>query len=137
MPKVTGLLESSLYVQDLERAAQFYQNLFGFERLFADERLCALNVADKQVLLLFKKGASSDFNPMPGGFIPPHDAEGRIHFAFSVPASDLAAWEQMLADSGIPIESKLKFSRGGCSLYFRDPDDNLVELVTPGLWSIY
>jgi catechol 2,3-dioxygenase-like lactoylglutathione lyase family enzyme len=27
--------------------------------------------------------------------------------------------------------------RGGESVYFRDPDDNLLELATPGLWSIY
>ncbi len=26
---------------------------------------------------------------------------------------------------------------GGTSLYFRDPDGHLLELVTPGIWSIY
>jgi len=27
--------------------------------------------------------------------------------------------------------------RGGRSLYFRDPDQHLLELITPGCWSIY
>jgi len=31
----------------------------------------------------------------------------------------------------------VKWSRGGESLYFRDPDDHLVELATPGIWATY
>jgi catechol 2,3-dioxygenase-like lactoylglutathione lyase family enzyme len=31
----------------------------------------------------------------------------------------------------------MAWPRGGTSLYFRDPDGHLVELATPGLWSIY
>ena len=27
--------------------------------------------------------------------------------------------------------------RGGTSLYFNDPDGNVVELATPGLWANY
>ncbi|MDQ3753396.1 MAG: glyoxalase, partial [Acidobacteriota bacterium] len=30
-----------------------------------------------------------------------------------------------------------KWNRGGTSLYFRDPDNHLLELATPGLWAIY
>lgn len=27
--------------------------------------------------------------------------------------------------------------RGGCSVYFRDPDGHLLELATPGVWINY
>ena len=64
---VTGILESSLYVESLERSREFYQSLFGFEQLFADARLCALGVAGRQVLLLFTKGGSDHANVVPGG----------------------------------------------------------------------
>jgi catechol 2,3-dioxygenase-like lactoylglutathione lyase family enzyme len=37
----------------------------------------------------------------------------------------------------VNIESRVKWPRGGESIYFRDPDDHLVELVTPGTWAIY
>jgi len=76
MPDVTGVLETALYIDDLERASKFYQELFGFGELLADERMRALNVAGKQALLLFKKGASKQDNPVPGGIVPPHAGAG-------------------------------------------------------------
>jgi predicted enzyme related to lactoylglutathione lyase len=58
MPKVDGVLETALYVEDMPRAVQFYEDLFGFEKLVADQRFCAFNVAGRQVLLLFQKGTT-------------------------------------------------------------------------------
>jgi catechol 2,3-dioxygenase-like lactoylglutathione lyase family enzyme len=42
-----------------------------------------------------------------------------------------------LQERGIAIESAVDWPRGGRSLYFRDPDRHLLELITPGCWSIY
>jgi catechol 2,3-dioxygenase-like lactoylglutathione lyase family enzyme len=137
MPEVHGLLETSLYVADLARSAAFYQELFGLRPLARDERFCALEVAGRQVLLLFLQGASLTPIRTPGGTIGPHDARGRIHLAFAVAAADLAGWRERLADRGVTAESEVQWPRGGVSLYFRDPDGNLVELATPGIWAIY
>jgi catechol 2,3-dioxygenase-like lactoylglutathione lyase family enzyme len=60
-----------------------------------------------------------------------------MHFAFSIPASELAAWEKRLAEHNIPIESRTRWPRGGVSIYFRDPDSHCVELATPGIWPIF
>jgi len=97
----------------------------------------ALDVAGRQVLLLFLKGASDRPNPVPGGVVPPHDADGRMHLAFAVPADDLPAWEGRLGELGVAVESRVQAPRGGTSLYFRDPDGHLVELATPGIWEVY
>jgi catechol-2,3-dioxygenase len=137
MPALTGLLESSLYVEDVGRASEFYTGLFDFEIMIQDQRFCALSVAAKQVLLLFKTGSSTEVIVMPGGNIPPHDGSGQMHLAFSIPAAALPAWEARLAEKGVAIESKVAWPRGGHSIYFRDPDRNLVELITPGCWPIY
>src|SRR5205807_144937 len=58
MPSVNGIIETALYVEDLGRSVRFYQGLFGFRTLLEDERLCALSVGDRQVLLLFVRGGS-------------------------------------------------------------------------------
>ena len=137
MPEISGVLETCLYVENLERAARFYEALLGFTKLGSDDRFCVFSVADRHVLLLFQRGATTQPIPTPGGNIPPHDGTGQLHLAFSIPASELPAWEKHLAAQGVAIESKVHWPRGGWSIYFRDPDQHLVELVTPGCWPIY
>jgi catechol 2,3-dioxygenase-like lactoylglutathione lyase family enzyme len=137
MPEVTGVVETCLYVDDLERAARFYEDICEFKKLIGDERFVALSVADRNVLLLFRKGATLESIPTPGGAIPPHDGAGNNHVAFSIPAAAEAFWQQRLQEHGVAIESAVDWPRGGRSLYFRDPDQHLLELITPGCWSIY
>ena len=137
MPSLTGVIETALYVDDLDRAAHFYENLFDLTRIEGDHRFRAYSIAGRNVLLLFKRGASNCVTQTTGGTIGPHDGSGPLHVAFSVPAEDLPQWEQILKNHDIAIESRIRWPRGGISIYFRDPDQNLVELATPGLWSIY
>jgi catechol-2,3-dioxygenase len=133
-PDVNGIVESSLYVESVARSVQFYKRIFGFEPIDTDEkegvtdqtRLCALRAGDRSVLLLFKKGATEDTN-----------ATGAIHIAFGIARSGLTVWEQWLANQGIAIEFRKTWKYGGKALYFRDPDGHLLEVVTPGVWSIY
>jgi catechol 2,3-dioxygenase-like lactoylglutathione lyase family enzyme len=137
MPRIDGILETALHVESVERSARFYQDLFGFEIMLQNERICAFAVPGHDVFLLFKRGGTLEPIRLPGGTIPPHDSQGVLHFAFAIPAADLEAWEKKLAEKGVPIESKVRWEEGGTSLYFRDPDNHLGELATPGLWPNY
>jgi catechol 2,3-dioxygenase-like lactoylglutathione lyase family enzyme len=137
MPALTGVLETALYVDDLDRASRFYEELFGLTRIAGDHRLRAYSVAGRSVLLLFKRGASNCVTQLPFGTLGPHDGSGPLHMAFAMPAEDLAEWEQKLTAHAITVETRIQWPRGGTSLYFRDPDQNLLELATPGIWSIY
>jgi catechol-2,3-dioxygenase len=131
------VLETSLYVDDLERAARFYEGVLGLESLTSDSRFRAYDVGGKSVLLLFRRGATLETVHMPGGTIPPHDGRGPLHIAFAIPAADLAQWEKRLGEHNVPIEGRTHWRRGGDSIYFRDPDGHLLELATPGLWTTY
>jgi len=137
-PTVDGIVESSLYVKDLDRARDFYQEVFGFPEILREEgRLQALGVAGKQVLLLFAEGRSTEPTDTPGGRIPAHDGHGRFHFALAIRADLREEWRTRLTGLGIAIESEVTCPGVGHSIYFRDPDGNLVELITPGCWRVY
>jgi catechol 2,3-dioxygenase-like lactoylglutathione lyase family enzyme len=130
-PKLNGLLESSLYVNEVTRSARFYGTIFGFP-VISDfgVRGCALEAGNHQVLLLFKKGGSTSTQS-------PHDGDGELHLAFAASTSELPAWEVWLAENEIPVEEKRLWELGGQSIYFRDPDRHLLEIATPGVWPIY
>src|SRR5687767_14773325 len=134
MPAVTQVLETCLYVDELDRAIQFYTRLFCFAVMNRDERFCALNVAPGSVLLLFRRRGTLSAIETGHGAIPPHDGNGPLHMALGIPAESLADWENHLAQAGVAIESTVRWPRGSVSLYFRDPDRHLIELATPGLW---
>ncbi len=137
MSGLTGIIETGVQVLDLNVAIDFYQRVLGLQVIEGNERFCALSVAGRDVLLLFLRGASSNPIDLPGGRIPGHESSGTSHFAFSVECRDLAHWEHRLKRNGVEIESRVEWERGGTSLYFRDPDGHLLEVATPGVWSIY
>lgn len=130
-PELAGVLETALYVDDPGRSTEFYRNVFGFEVILSIDRLTAMSIAGRQVLLLFKKGGSADLP------VSAHDGSGQSHLAFAIGAKELAGWKTWLAEKGIIIEDTRTWERGGVSLYFRDPDGHLLEVATPGVWSIY
>jgi catechol 2,3-dioxygenase-like lactoylglutathione lyase family enzyme len=132
------LLESALYVKEIHRSVLFYERIFGFQRMVSDERFCAFNVGPGQVLLLFRKGSGVAPVTLPSGFvIPPHDGDGQLHLAFGIEFSELDQWVAKLEAAGIPIESRITWEMGGQSIYFRDPDQHLVEIATRGIWPNY
>jgi catechol 2,3-dioxygenase-like lactoylglutathione lyase family enzyme len=137
MPKLDGVLETALYTDDMERARAFYEGVLELKSIFSDSRLTAYGVAPRSVLLIFKRGSATQTVTMPGGTIPGHDGGGPLHVAFAIGRDELAQWEQHLAARGVAIEGATSWSRGGRSIYFRDPDGHLLELATPGLWSVY
>ena len=137
MPTLNGILETALYTDDMARARGFYEDVLELQPIFCDSRLCAYGIAGRDVLLIFRRGAATQTVTMPGGTIPGHDGSGPLHIAFAIGKEELAQWEKHLGSRGVAIEGATSWSRGGRSIYFRDPDGHLLELATPGLWSVY
>ena len=66
MLTVASILETALYVEDMQRSIAFYQTIFGFPVILSEERISTLRVTDRSVLLLFKLGASINRSPVGG-----------------------------------------------------------------------
>lgn len=130
-PPLDGILETAIYVDDVAAAVSFYRDVLGLAIVDTSERLTALLAGQRQLLLVCKRGASL---ALP---LTPHDATGCQHVAFPIPATALDAWETWFAERGVVVVEKKQWDRGGTSLYFHDPDGHLLELATPGVWSVY
>ncbi len=135
MPEFNSILETALYVDDMDRATAFYEDVLQLPSLMTSSRLCAYNVNDASVLLLFIRGGTLEAVDTGNGIIPPHDGAGPLHIAFSCTHEMLPVWEDHLRENNVEIEGETHWKRGSRSIYFRDPDAHLLEIASsPGLW---
>src|SRR5260221_12980311 len=96
-PPLSAILETCLYVTDLTRARTFYETLFGYSVMAADDRFCAFEAGERQVLLLFLHGSDPHGSVMPAGTISPHYCSGPGHIGFCTSSQNLSAWPTRLA----------------------------------------
>jgi len=135
--RLNGIVETCLYVDDMDVSLRFYEDLLGCKAASSGERLSLFHLGDSSHLLLFLRGATLEPIATNGGMIPPHDGSGPAHIGIGIDVSGFEAWESRLAELGVRLESKVEWPSGGRSLYFRDPDGHLSELLTPGVWATY
>ncbi len=129
--RIEPIVETAIYVDDLDAAEAFYRGVLGLEVIGREAgRHVFFRVGDG-VLLAFVPEAT-----LKGDLLPPHGSRGPGHFALGVRAESLDDWRQRLEAHGVAVEQEVNWPRGGRSLYFRDPAGNSVELVTPGLWGL-
>ncbi|MGD9715439.1 MAG: VOC family protein [Thermomicrobiales bacterium] len=131
-PKILAVVETALYVDDLDAAQDFYRHVLGLEVIRKEPgRHVFFQVGVADVLLVFLPEAT-----LTGDTLPSHGAAGPGHFALGIERPSFGAWRERLTAAGVDIEQELDWPRGGRSIYFRDPAGNSVELVTPGVWGL-
>ena len=136
-PRIEGLLETALYVADMDCAAAFFRDVMGLAPMIESPRLTAFDAGGSGVLLLFQRGATADDMVSDRGTVPGHHGEGPLHMAFRIAADAYEGWQAHLAAHGVTLRGEMAWPKGGRSLYFEDPDGNVLELATPGLWANY
>ena len=130
--KPDRILETCLYVTDLDAARAFYMDILGLEFVMQEAgRHVFLRCGDSMFLLF-----NPEQTPIVTGFAPPHGALGPGHVAFAMREADIPAWRERLQTAGVAIETEFEWPHGGYSIYFRDPAGNSVELATPRLWGL-
>ena len=125
------VLESVLYVEDLDAAERFYGKVLGLTLDSRRDGVFAFFHCGQSMLLLFEPNASAAARN-----VPAHGTEGSGHVCFAVPEEALAGWQAHLSAAGVTIEQEVNWPRGGRSFYFRDPAGNSLELATPRIWGL-
>ena len=116
MPKISRVLETALYVADLDKAAAFNAEVMELTCIHADYRMRAYDVGGNGVLLLFPQGGSLQSIETPGRSIPPHGGSGPMHVAFSIAADELEAWQDHLKAKGVVLQGRTEWPMRGKSI---------------------
>ncbi len=131
------ILETALYAENLDEAADFYQHVLGLERFAEVAGRHVFFRAEGQVLLLFKPSATREpSSPDARLPVPPHGAEGPGHVCFAATGAEIDGWIEHLAAHALEIESAFKWPGGGRSIYFRDPVGNSLEFAEARIWGL-
>ena len=129
--RIRGILETCLYVDDLDAAEQFYGSVLGLHVVTRQAgRHVFFRCGDHMLLIFDPRGVGRADSETPA-----HGAHGVSHIAFSVERDELEAWRRHLADCRIEIEKVVDWPQGGQSLYFRDPAGNSLELAPVAIWN--
>ncbi len=134
MTEIIGLAEAVLYVKDLVRAEAFYSEVLGLPQTAVFDDAVFLQTGPNATLILFDIDKLEDRVSI----IPGHGARGQGHIALAIPALEMGAWRERLQQHDVAIEHEQRWPQGTHSIYFRDPDDNSVELIDeahyPQIW---
>ncbi len=130
--KANEILESCLYVDDLDAAQQFYERVLGLELFERHDKRHLFWRCGQRMLLLFLANACD----VPDSSLPRHGTYGPGHIAFAVPDHQIPRWKDHLEHCGVAIEQIVDWPQGGRSLYFRDPAGNSLELASPRIWGL-
>jgi len=133
----SGILESALYVDDLDAAEAFYGEVMGLERIAKVDGRHVFFRCGQGVVLLFDADKTVH-PPRPGAKlpVPPHGARGDGHLCFRATAHEISRWKARLESLGVAIEADFEWPQGGRSIYFRDPAGNSLEFAEPGIWGL-
>jgi catechol 2,3-dioxygenase-like lactoylglutathione lyase family enzyme len=127
-----GLSELVLIVEDVPRAAEFYEHVVGLEleHRTGDEWawFWAGKAGDRQRIALHRGSLLfEEHSPFPEGH-----RFGTVHFAFDVAPEDLDASVERVRAAGVEVYGPEEFDwMNARSYYFYDPDGNLLEFWSP------
>ncbi len=130
-----GILETALYVDDLERAEHFYGSVLGLALISKMPGRHVFFRCGEAVLLLFNAAATRV--ALQGSLpVPTHGSSGQGHACFRASSEEMDQWIVHLREQDVAIESDFVWPGGGRSVYFRDPSGNSLEFGEPKIWGL-
>lgn len=133
----SAILESALYVTDLDAAESFYGGILGLERIAKVGGRHVFFRCGSGVILLFNAEATKIPPPSDARLpVPPHGTVGQGHLCFAASADEIESWRTRLVELGVEIEADFHWPAGGRSIYFRDPSGNSLEFAEPKIWNL-
>lgn len=129
-----AILESAIYVDDLDEARAFYGDLIGLAPFQTVEGRHIFFRVGTGVLLVFNPDATERPGRNPRMPVPPHGARGAGHVCFTLTRDEIERMRTRLDAAGVAVDAEFDWPNGARSLYVRDPAGNSVEFAEGWLW---
>lgn len=125
---VKALGEIALRVEDLDSMQRFYEEVIGLELMKRFPHAVFFKIAEgygghTQILALFDRTQGAGYRGVES------EKSTVDHFAFTIPLTDFDGEKKRLEQLGLNVETAEHAWVHWRSLYVRDPEGNLVELV--------
>ena len=128
--KFIKIKETCLYIHNLEQAKTFYHDVLELPIISFLPGKHIFFSAGSSVLLCFNPEDSRLKTSPPG-----HYGEGKQHFAFEVAEQEYEKSKEWIQSKGITLTDVVKWKGGAESVYFEDPEGNVLEIVpSNGIW---
>jgi catechol 2,3-dioxygenase-like lactoylglutathione lyase family enzyme len=116
-----GLRHAAIWVRDMDRSLPFYRAILGFELEWQPDADNAYLTSGTDNIALHRLAPGQD----------PSGVQTLDHLGLAVrEAADVDRWAEYLEASGVRIVQAPRTHRDGArSLYFRDPDGILIQLI--------
>jgi len=132
----SAILETALYVNDLDAAEVFYRDVLGLELVARTGMRQVFFRCGGGMLLIFDP---NETEKPPGELsrpVPPHGVRGEGHMCFRADSAEIDRWVVHLKEADVEIEADFHWPNGGRSIYFRDPAGNSLEFAEPIIWGL-
>jgi catechol-2,3-dioxygenase len=122
--------ETCLYLQDLEKARNFYHGMLELPVIhYLPGKHLFLKVGTSVLLCFNPEDSKNKTSP------PSHFGGGKQHFAFEIPLAEYHHAKEKIEAKNIKITAQITWESGAESFYFEDPEGNVLEVVPDkGIW---
>ncbi|KID95188.1 hypothetical protein MAJ_08822, partial [Metarhizium majus ARSEF 297] len=139
-PKLGQIVETVLYTSDVAGLAKWYKDIMGIVPFHENPRSAGFSLPNDTILLLFDRNKTKQDKIFPTGVIPKHGTETGLgqHMAFACASHDeLSQWERHFKNKNVDIIAKMSWELGGKSVYVKDWEGHVIEVMTRGVWPVY
>ena len=121
-PPLIGLRHAAVWVRDMERSLPFYREILGFDLEWQPDPGNAYLTSGTDNIALHQARSGHD---------PSGEDQVLDHLGLAVRnAREVDEWAEYLSSRGVEITQAPRTHRDGArSLYFRDPDGILIQLI--------
>jgi catechol-2,3-dioxygenase len=139
-PKLGQIVETILYTSDATKLSEWYIQILDLSPFIQSPTLAGFSLPNNTILLIFDRASTTEDKHSLSGTIPKHGSSTELgqHISFACSGPDeLRQWEEHLGEKGVEIIGKMNWEKGGKSIYFKDWEGHVIEIMTRGVWEVY